>query len=302
MSPSSGTYRGNVLEAVGTGDPYGLWRGYMIGYWGKYCSYCGIPMGTALQVEHRDPKSVSGNPYASTEWSNMLLSCASCNRTKSDHPNPGLGESVNDYLWPDRDIRFSPNPNASSLEYYRQENTPAQLHRYTNERKPVIEDLPQEAAVLVRPGHHEPDKARKTIKMLKLNGIYESGKLQYRTTATDRRVYFRTLAWDYALNATQRLETVYSEHNSNSALDQEVRAIMERQITSTAVSSGFWSVWMTVFYQEVNAGHLNLVAGDSIQKLLKRLFITGIPALDLRFKGTALSRVGAVHIGDMNNV
>src|SRR5947207_1677291 len=113
-------YYAPTLEAKDSKkDIYGMWRGYLIAAWGKYCSYCEIPMGTGLQVEHKDPKSQSSDPYASTDWTNMLLACPSCNRTKSDHPNPKQNEQLTDFLWPDQDVKFSPDPTKSSFQYTR---------------------------------------------------------------------------------------------------------------------------------------------------------------------------------------
>lgn len=74
---------------------------------------------------------------------------------------------------------------------------------------------------------------------------------------------------------------------------------MERQIISTAISAGFWSVWVTVFYQEFTANRLTLATNDTIQALIKGLFITGISFLDLRFLGTDTARIGVGAMGDI---
>ena len=52
------------IRGSGKADLYGLWRGDLIADWGKYCSYCEIPLGTSLQVEHKDPKSAPQDFYA----------------------------------------------------------------------------------------------------------------------------------------------------------------------------------------------------------------------------------------------
>lgn len=276
-------------------DAYGTWRGYLVRDFGKYCAYCEIPMGSAIQVEHKDPKSASANPNAAVEWTNLVLACGACNSQKGTRP--GALEAMDEFAWPDVDIRFSTDPAQSSVVYFLQRDIPVWLDMVDEYNDNTNQDQDHsENAVLVRAGGIETDKAWNTIDMVNLNGIFrdatyndvtgvwDGGRLQYLSSASDRRVQLRTKTWRFALSATERLHAVNTTHPAS-------RNLMERQIISTAVSCGFWSVWMTVFSNEVNAGRLALAAGDTLPTLLQRLFVTGVPALDIRFPGTDVARV-----------
>src|SRR2546423_2295498 len=184
--PDPNTYYGSTLEAKDAKkDIYGMWRGYLIAAWGKYCSYCEIPMGTGLQVEHKDPKSKSNDPYASTDWTNMLLACPSCNRTKSDHPNQN--ERLTDFLWPDQDVKFSPDPTESAFQYTRV-NKAATLTQVDASGESSTTNLANQDIVIVSAGSVDSAKATRTIGMLNLNAGYDAttGTMSYYTTATDR--------------------------------------------------------------------------------------------------------------------
>jgi len=294
------TYYSSILEASNSKkDIYGMWRGRMIAAWGKYCSYCEIPMGTGLQVEHKDPKSQSTDPFASTAWTNMLLACPSCNRTKSDHPNQN--ERLTDFLWPDQDVKFSPDPTKSAFQYTRLSNCKAKLTQVDDSGQLSTADLANQDIVIVSAGSVDSAKATRTIGMLNLNAGYDAktNTMKYRTTATDRRIKHRTKAWDYALRAIANLKAVYQEFPDDDHSDQMMRTAIERQVISTAISAGFWSVWVTVFYNEVTANRFTLPTNDTIQTLIKRLFITGISLLDIRFLGTDTARIGVAQMGDI---
>lgn len=64
---------------------YVLARRDLIKNIGQYCSYCEMPLGAALAVEHTLPKEWF--PRASIEWANFLLACPICNSIKSDKPS-----------------------------------------------------------------------------------------------------------------------------------------------------------------------------------------------------------------------
>jgi hypothetical protein len=96
------------------GKGWGDARRDLIGQIGQYCSYCGSPIFSHLQIEHVLPKTFF--PDHIFEWSNFLLACATCNSAKSNAPNqatvPGAPKSTQDavdyinnknalnYLWP----------------------------------------------------------------------------------------------------------------------------------------------------------------------------------------------------------
>ena len=65
---------------------------------GSYCSYCGMKLDNAPEVEHVASKST--DPALITNWDNLLLACKACNPRKS---NTVTSINKNEYLWPDQD-------------------------------------------------------------------------------------------------------------------------------------------------------------------------------------------------------
>ena len=52
---------------------------------GSYCSYCGMKLDNAPEVEHVASKST--DPALITNWDNLLLACKACNPRKSNTRN-----------------------------------------------------------------------------------------------------------------------------------------------------------------------------------------------------------------------
>ncbi len=75
---------------------YGDARGDLIARMGEYCSFCEMPLGASLAVEHMQPKALY--PALRLEWTNFLLACTNCNSTKGDQD-----VVLNRFYWPDRD-------------------------------------------------------------------------------------------------------------------------------------------------------------------------------------------------------
>jgi uncharacterized protein (TIGR02646 family) len=66
---------------------------------GRGCSYCERWIASAINVEHKKPKSKY--PSLEYDWKNFLLSCPNCNSSKG-HRKIRLGR----YIWPDSDNTF----------------------------------------------------------------------------------------------------------------------------------------------------------------------------------------------------
>ena len=89
--PDIDSYITALDRLSGGGHDWGEARHELIEAVGAYCSFCESPMGSALHVEHRLPKSMF--PYAAFAWVNFLLACATCNSAKGPFPNqhrPGV--------------------------------------------------------------------------------------------------------------------------------------------------------------------------------------------------------------------
>jgi uncharacterized protein (TIGR02646 family) len=174
-------------------------KGPLIGRMGQYCSYCEMPLGASLAVEHVQPKDL--NPGLRNVWNNFLLACTNCNSTK------GVTAVVlTDYFWPDSD------------------NT-ARVLTYS-----------QGGVVSVGTGLNTAQQgiAQNTIGLTGLDCRPPIGG-----KASDWRWENRRTAWDKANRALENLLKADSFH-------------MREQIVDTAISKGFFSVWMTVFQSDAD--------------------------------------------------
>ncbi|HYL44654.1 MAG TPA: hypothetical protein VEU97_14820 [Ktedonobacteraceae bacterium] len=116
---------------------YVLARRDLIKNIGQYCSYCEMPLGAALAVEHTLPKEWF--PRASIEWANFLLACPICNSIKSQKPSlddgvaalqaaaqtpPYTYEQIADgarslYLWPSDAAHYASFESAFQYQLYK---------------------------------------------------------------------------------------------------------------------------------------------------------------------------------------
>lgn len=74
---------GSVIEIKGSYSSYREAKPALIFNLGSYCSYCeeSYHQERDLHVEHIQPKSIEEYKPLENEWSNFLLSCATCNGT-----------------------------------------------------------------------------------------------------------------------------------------------------------------------------------------------------------------------------
>jgi hypothetical protein len=66
---------------------------------------------------------------------------------------------------------------------------------------------------------------------------------------------------------------------ANAANDPAIR-LLKNQIKATALASGFWSVWMTVF------AHANFVTVDVRNQLCCELFVKSFPGTNYKIPNT----------------
>ena len=141
-------------------------RGDLIDRLGEYCSYCEMPLGASLAVEHAQPKKK--NPDLELSWDNFLLGCANCNSTKGDKD-----VEIDDYYWPDRD-------NTIRAFEYLQGGILRVNSNLTNSEK---------------------ERARKTIELTGLNKDPKNDPAR-----SDRRWLNRDKAWENAERALRNLQ------------------------------------------------------------------------------------------------
>lgn len=72
------TVKGKIKKV----SDYTQWRADLLDRLGPYCCYCNIRLSDSIQVEHvvAQSKDIS----SVLDWDNLLLSCAPCNRAKSN--------------------------------------------------------------------------------------------------------------------------------------------------------------------------------------------------------------------------
>ena len=187
-----------------TGNPkvfkkYQQARGELIDRLGDYCSYCEMPLHTALAVEHIQPKDENLYPELELEWDNFLLACPNCNSNKGN-----TDVILEDYYWSHIDNTFR-------------------------------------AFIYSEGGLVKPNPLLTDEEKIKATATLELVGLQKRSVhdgeRKDRRQNSRRESWDKAKRALSNLQA------------NNIQA-MRQQIVDTALGSGFWSVWMTVFKEE----------------------------------------------------
>lgn len=149
-------------------EEYGGWRPHLIERVGCYCSYCEMRLTSPVPVEHKIPKR--DVPAGELQWTNVLLSCYSCNSSK---PKKNVVES--EYFWPDTDNTF-------------------RAFRYHPTGEIEVDRLPSDA---------ERDTARRTLHLYGLDK--HPGGPDLPTSISDRRWLLRHEAWNKADRARDLL-------------------------------------------------------------------------------------------------
>jgi len=247
-------YGGSGEHQELAGEAYSLARGYLIFAFGPYCSYCEIPLGASLAVEHKFPKSK--NEFQETNWANFLLACPNCNSRKGSKEQDAV-------LFPDDAARwFHPGP-GSPFRYTRASGGRVRVEGQTAEARAMVTLCGLDAGPSTEP------------------------------TASDRRGLYRDAAWNEALASAERLRKMYELTEKDAGRGEALRAAMRRQVAATAVATGFWSVWVSVFWEQLHTpGWTRLLdpsgtdAEERARELARQLFVTGYPALGLVFPGT----------------
>lgn len=178
-------------------------RPFLLVHWGKYCTYCELPIGHQPAVDHILPRDRF--PEYVDLWENLLLSCSHCNSRKgAEFPTP---QTLDDYLWPTKD------------------NT-ARAFKYVNIFPELADGLPKE--------HRE--MARQLHDLLKLDA---TGDLR---EDERRQAYAEATKW------RTRLMTAKDP------------SLVREAIVEIAQGKGFFSVWMAVFFQDLEMRKLLIAA------------------------------------------
>ncbi len=272
-SPTRPTSRGTQVPIQG--KDYSFFRPYLIARLGEYCSYCEVPLGLNLAVEHMLSKKESINE---NDWNNFLLGCTNCNshklaKTKSED------SVLNNFVWPS--IENVVTSNTFDLMTYKKEaKTVSQLiaddvfldfkdERAKNQKKKLYPDIDTQTYnyVWAYPSALNSaigKKVKGTIRLVGLNDFIPGNSPdEFHENASDRRVFNRTAAWDRA----EKLATLLVTYHSNVAANQLAIDLLKDQIKETAIATGFWSIWMTVFKSKTFADDI------TSKQILRDLFV-----------------------------
>ena len=205
-APTRTTGRGQQVQQS---EEYGFFRKSLVQRLGEYCSYCEVPLGASLAVEH----IVSKGAVALLEvtWDNFVLACTNCNSTKGSQVDI---DNVGDYY-------FASDTSINTFQKFR--------YQLVN------------GAVIVAPAVANDRRAVNTIALTQLNRQRVDD-----SKASDRRLANRTNTWMIATELSQRLAPYYRQPGGTANADPAVQ-LLKDQIKAVAVAHGFWSVWMTVF-------------------------------------------------------
>jgi hypothetical protein len=193
-------------------EEYSFYRKALVKRLGEYCSFCEVPLGASLAVEHIISKSTV--PTLEADWNNFILACTNCNSSKSNKVNLG---NLRLYYFPcDTTI-----DSFSKFTYY----------------------LDGGGKARVKPAADGDQRAIETIALVALD--------RERTNdpkVSDRRIANRTGAWNAARELAGLLDGYYT--GPAPAPDSEAAKLLKEQIKAAAIAWGFWSVWMTLFLEK----------------------------------------------------
>ncbi len=278
-------------------ENYGALRLNLIARLGEYCSYCEVPLGVDLAVEHMVAKSLS---LKEVDWNNLLLACTNCNSRKGDKVNDA---NFNNYYWPS--IRATSAPlNTFDMLQYRKANLSLQslitdgLLSLPKDRakRPYVQGSYDMVWVFVHQNYVNSPVAAKIKQTIVLTGLNDYIPDSENPKVSDRRIVNRTLAWDRAVLSANTLSKYYQPYNAQYAAagnDQQRNAVvaaaaadrtitlLKSQIKALAVATGFWSIWVTIF-QNPNGTFIN----DAVrQALICELFVKPFVGTYVPFSG-----------------
>lgn len=226
---------------------YSYFRPDLIANIGEYCSYCEVPLGTNLAVEHMLSKT---NTINADDWNNLLLACTNCNshklaKTKNE-------TSLDAYYWPSK--TYVDINTFDMLTYRKEPRTVIDLGKagvflWPPASRPM-KHYPEPNTrtydqVWVYPSDAyaaDPGKIARIKDTIMLTGLNDFVPDDSDPKASDRRVFNRTAAWIRAELLAGQLKKYCEPAPNDFAI-----ALLKEQIRQAAIATGFWSVWMTVF-------------------------------------------------------
>lgn len=254
MRPLKRPDSASKIETASYGN-YNDFQPSLLYLYGPYCAFCETPLKNKVDIEHKLSKSTV--PQFETTFNNLVLACMNCNSSKGNKIDLS---NFGDYVWPDGFVDPS-SYKASTAKSAYANNYSLYICYYKGNfaRKnydttliSAKDKLPVDgtAGVWAVPFAHKVDPfpltggtpkfspnpnllryATNTILLTKLN-----------TKDTDSRSLLkrREDIWNLAAKAADAYKNAPAK----------IKPQFIEQIRILAVASGFWSIWMTVFYIE----------------------------------------------------
>jgi hypothetical protein len=288
-------------RADGTAKFYKSYRDLridLISRLGEYCSYCEVPLGVSLAVEHMLSQKWSLNDI---DWNNSLLACTNCNSRKKDATVSE--KSLGDYYWPPLTYDTAPTNTFDMLLYSRANVTlqsliDAGLLRLPAARanRPYVQARYDMVWVSVNPSYAGTNAEEKIKRSINLTGLNDYAPADENPKVSDRRVVNRTKAWESAHLAASHLNKYFEPYNvrygaatTDPARNQIVLEaggdlkidLLMGQIKALAAATGFWSVWITAFRNT----SLTFVNDAVRNQLVCELFVKPFAGTRLPFAG-----------------
>lgn len=239
---------------------------------GRYCSFCerSLQEDPVLLLNKRSEKT----NLSYSDWPDLLLSCPDCSASaQAAFLNKANFKASGQSLWPDDSsytltLDNNMSHNTSGPFQYRLQS----VNIVSIGERGARTSLPAQDQVIISVNTESPlrDKALNTIKLFMLNTRYYDDTTNTMTIPfpdytqiDDQRVQERTAIWQLAVAASQRLQRAVAYPIPY--------AMLQEQIADTARAAGFWSVWMTVFWQTF--GDTNLLEATFIETTKKNDFV-----------------------------
>jgi len=211
-------------------------HGDLMNHRGAYCATCEVPLLAEAWLWHAQTNQIVAEPAPANQADDLLLLCHNCHQA-FDKTAPV--SALKNMLLPHRDniniIGSKPH-----MQYVLQEHTYEVLDDAGN----TIEAKKEKYAVVIA----NTPEAQKTIDHFALNTPYHDLKNKSfkvpqvdHLSRTDARVELRTRAW---ITAQHMLQLLASDKGT-----PLFEGVCE-QIRHISAASGFWSVWVTLCWNE----------------------------------------------------
>lgn len=212
---------------------------------GSYCSFCELPIRSDSYIHNKKEGLPTTRPSLGG-WDDYLLACGYCN----EHRSKSFIDK-DQCLWPDEDITF----NLTKASPFTYQLADVRVKNEIGSSTTGIESSRIAHVVLIKANSYAPkdvrERAQETIDLYRLNTAFydrRSNTLQFTEENTaaeiDMRLAYRTQRWDEASKTAINVKKLKELVESPVALD----AISEN-VSIQSRHSGFWSVWVTVFWE-----------------------------------------------------